>query len=347
VRREIVWAGVIGISFGLIIAFGVLRINSSLNKSKSGAPVATPIPQNPTAEFKIALNTPGDNDVVTTSPISVSGITKSLTWTVVSGEGRDYILQSDEKGIFAQDVDLAPGVNQIRLAAFDPGGTQSSQKVLVVYSSAFQLETVAFPTPGSTATGDAAIATGDNAIREKVAQKVAQAMSQPKAYVGVVTDIADSTIQIKTPESQIEQISIDDPNITAVNTKGKGNKQVKLTDIAIGDFIVAMGYVNGNQVLKAQRILITDPLQDSKLSASFGKVTGTTKKSLTVSDIKKGEGSTVTPDKNTSVESFTGGKTSSIKIAAIATGDLIIYITDQSGTSPTVRSIFDIGKPQG
>jgi len=338
-RREILWAAAVGISFGLIIAFGAWRINSSLNKSKPGNPEATPASQNPGAEFKISLNTPEDNDVVTTSPVAVSGITKPLSWIVFSGEKGDYILQSDENGIFSQDVDLTAGINQIKITALDSTNSQTLQKVLVVYSSAFQLRSNV-PTPASAATGEAAIS-------QNVAQKVAAARNTAKAYLGVVTDITSTTIQIKTPESQIQQISVGTDGITVVNTKGTNNKQVKLTDVAIGDFIVAMGYVNGNQVLAAQRILITDPLQNSQLSVSLNKVTAITIKSLTVTDIKNGKSATLTPDKNTAIASFANGKTSNIKITAIATDDLIIYVTDTSGTPPLLRSIFDIGKPQG
>ena len=338
-RREIVWAAVVGISFGLIIAFGVWRINASLTKSKPDDTLVTPIPQSPEQEFKITLNTPENNTVVTNSPVSVSGITRPLTWVVVSGETGDYILQSDEQGVFSQDVNLTPGVNQIKTTALDQTDSQTFQKILVVYSSSFQLKT-----PGPAA--DSA-ATGDAAINQKVSQKVAQALNQPKAYLGVVTDITNTTIQIKNPESQIEQISVGTDGITVVNTKGSNNKPVKLTDIAIGDFIVGMGYINSNQVLEAQRILIADPLPDLKLSVSFGKVTATTKNSLTVADTKSAVSATLTPDKSTAIAAFTNGKTSSVKITTINKDELVIYVTDISGTPPLLRSIFDIGKPQG
>ncbi|KKS95085.1 MAG: hypothetical protein UV71_C0012G0006 [Microgenomates group bacterium GW2011_GWC1_43_13] len=333
-RRELIWVVVIGITFGLIIAFGVWRVNSSLEGPKSDGPTPTPDSQNSEVEFKITLSAPENNDVVTVSPVTVSGITKPLTWIVASGEAEDYILQSDDKGIFTQDVALEPGINRIGIAAFDPAGSQSVQKVLVVYSSVFQLKTATSPLQDA--------ASGSSAIREKVAQKVAAAMDQPKAYLGVVTDITSSTIQIKNPESQIEQIAIGTDGISVVNAKGTTSKAVKLSDIAIGDFIVAMGYVNGDGVLKAQRILITDPLEDSGLKAFIGKVVKTTVKTITVTDAAKGEESIITPGKNTVIKTFAGGKTVSVKMASIETDDLIIYVMDTSGTSPFVRSIFGI-----
>jgi hypothetical protein len=332
-RKELVWAAAIGISFGLIIAFGAWRINSSL-KSKTVAPTPTPTSQN-IGEASITLDKPEDDDVVTVTPVAVSGITKPLSWITVSGEKGDYIIQSDETGAFSQDVDLVGGVNQIKITAFDSTGNQSSQKVLVVYSSSFQLTTIATPTPGTS--------TSESDIRANVAEKVAQALSNPKAYIGVVTDIADSTIQIKTPDSQIQQVSIGGNGITVMNVKGTNNKQIKLTDIAIGDFIVAMGYVNSNSVLAAQRILVTDPITEPELTISMAKVTTAPKKSLSMTGIKDNTQVTITPDKNTGLESYSSGATKNIKLTAISQGDLIIYVIDNSGTSPITRSVFDVG----
>jgi len=336
-RKELIWVAVIGISFGLIIAFGVWRINASLNGSRPGPVQATPAAQNPGEELKVTLSTPENGDVVTVSPVSVSGITKPLAWIVVSGESGDYILQSDENGIFSQNVDLTPGINQIKITALDSNDSQTLQKVLVVYSSAFQLQT-ASTTPSA--------ATGEAAINENVAQKVAAAINRPKAYLGVVTDITNTTIQIKDTESQIQQISVGGGTPTVVDTKATNNKQIKLSDIAIGDFIVAMGYINSNQVLSAQRILVTDPLSNSQLSVSLSKVTAATKKTLTVTVIKSGQSATLTPDKNTTIASFANAKTTNVKITAVSTNDLVIYVTDVSGTPALLRSIFDIGIPQ-
>lgn len=335
-HKELIWASVIGILFGLVIAFGAWRINSSINKSPKNIVQETPIPENQTSEFKITLNKPSENDVVTLSPITVEGITKPLTWIVVSGEKGDYILQSDEKGIFTQETELDPGVNQIKITAFDPKGLASVQKVLVVFSSAFQTNPLV-PTREGTSTES-------SDITKKVAEKVAAALNQPKAYIGVVTDIADSTVQIKTPESQIKQVSISGESINVVNSKGTNNKQVKLTDIAIGDFIVAMGYINGNQVLKAQRILITDPTMDNGISASFGRVTGVSKKNMTLEDVKTAQSYEITPVSSTSIKTFVSGKIKASTFAATKENDLVISVMDSSGTNPQSRTIFNLGQ---
>lgn len=337
-RKELVWVAIIGICVGLAVAFGVYRINDSL-KSRLPAPEATPVSGSPRPEFKITLDKPDDNDVVTNDTVNVSGITKPLTWLTVSGESGDYIIESNEDGAFSQDVDLTAGVNQILVSAFDSQGTQSTTRVLVVYSSAF--EEKAFESTGSQS------ATSETAVRDKVAQKVAEALNKPKAYIGTVTDIADSTIQIKSIGSEIEQISTSEEGISVVDTTGTTNKAVKLTDIAIGDFIVAMGYVNSNSVLIAQRILITDPVTDPKIASSIAKITDIPKKGVNVTGLKKSETATILPDSKTLYESFLKGETKKIRSTDVSQGDLIIYTVDTSGNSPKVRAIFVVAVSEG
>lgn len=337
VRKELVWAGIIGISFGLIIAFGAWRISSANKKSPEALSTPTPLPI--TSEFKIALDKPEDNDVVTDNIVNVSGITKPLAWITVSGEKGDYIIQSDDKGVFAQDVDLIGGVNQIKVTAFDPKGAQSIQKVLVVYSSSFEVTKVPTPSPNDNST--------ESAIRAKVQQKVADAMKKPKGYLGVVTDIADATIQLKTSAGEIKQVAVSSDNVTVVNSKGTTNKTVKIADIAIGDFIVAMGYINTSSVLSAQRILVTDPVTDPKITALFGKVTDASKKTITVETLKDNQSQTVTPGTKTDIETFVKGKITGSKITDVDSGDMVIYVTDSSSDTPTVRSIFVVVKSQG
>lgn len=336
-RKEVIWAAGIGIAFGLIIAFGVWRINSSL-KSVNPGTSSTPTPAPANTEFKITLDKPENNDVVTQDSVTVSGLTKPLVWVTVSGEDGDYIVQSGSDGLFSQDVALTPGVNQIKIFAFDPNGSQSTETVLVVYSSSFQPKAAATPTADETST--------DSAIRQKVAEKVAEALNKPKAYIGVVTDIADSTIQIKTTDSQIKQISAKGEDVTVVNLAGTNNKTVKLTDIAIGDFIVAMGYVNSNSVLSAQRILITDPVTEPKINSVYGKVSDTAYGTISVTPPKGGEAVDVTPNANTDIEFFKSGKATAVKLASIAKGDSVIYITDTGGTAPKIRAIFVVIKSQ-
>jgi hypothetical protein len=347
-RKEVIWAIIAGIVLGLIVTFGVYRINSTITGNKSReAKTATPTPKPATTgEFKIVLDKPSDNDVVTEDVVTVSGLTKASSWITVSAEDGDYIIQSDGSGVFSQDVDLIPGINQIKITAFESAGAKSATEVLVVYSSSFQVRTLSTDSPATGSSSSEASKTSD--IRAKVAQNVSNTLNRPKAYIGTVTDITDSTVEIKTAASEIEQISANIESTNVVNTTGTTSKTVKTTDIAIGDFIVAMGYVDGNSVLTAQRILITNPVTEAKITVNKAKVASITKKALSVKTIPDGTDDSVQPNTKTSIEAFSDGKTASSKFASIEAEEIIIYVktTDNKGAS-TVRSIFLLTNPQG
>ena len=345
-RKEVLWAVIAGIVLGLIVAFGVWRVNSKISgKKEAGISLATPTPEpQDIGSSTIVLNKPEENDVVTTDTVAVSGLTKPSAWVILSGEDGDYTAQADTTGGFSQNVDLIPGINQIKVTAFygSPNGenSYSDTQVLVVYSSSFQTKTALSASP-------AANATGASDIKKKVAQDVVNAMNQPKAYIGTVTDITDSTIQIKTTDSQIDQISISADKTSVTNSTGTTPKAIKTTDIAIGDFIVAMGYVSGNSVLSAQRILVTDAINEPKITATEAKVASVTKKALTVTKISDNSQDTVTPDKNTDIEAVANGASKVVKFSSISTNDTIIYVvTTDTKSVNTVRSIFDLTPPQ-
>jgi hypothetical protein len=347
-RKEVLWAVAAGIILGLIVAFGVWRVNSTISGKKgNGISTASPTPQAENAnESKIVLDKPEQGDVVTNNTVTVAGLTKALSWVTLSGESGDYTVQSDTSGAFTQDVNLIPGVNQIKVTAFFPAVNSGSKlpgatEVLVVYSSSFQTRTL----PISSPKGDAS---GTSEIRQKVAQDVANILSQPKAYIGTVTDITDSTVQIKTTTSEINQVSISADATTVINSTGTTSKTVKTTDIAIGDFIVAMGYIDENSVLSAQRILITDPITEPKITISEAKVASATKKVLTVNTISDNTEVSVQPNTKTDIEAVKDGKSVSAKFSSISVGDVIIYVVtmdDKGATS--VRSIFQTNSSQG
>ena len=327
-RKELLWAIIAGIFFGLIIAFGVYRANSSFtpkdrNTKNTPAPSATP-------SFKIVLNTPENEDVVTEEKVAVSGLTAPLSWITLSGNDSDYIIQADEKGNFEEVVELTGGVNQIKITAFDKNGAESGTRVLVVYSSAFVKKDVVSNNPTTDSSSE-------SAIRAKVEEKVKAAMSKPKAYLGVVTDITDSTIQIKALNGEIKQITAKAEEVTVIKT-GKTNKEVKLTDIGIGDFIVAMGYKNGNQVLTAQRILITEPVTEPRSKATYGVVSAVSVKSVTIAENE------LTPDKLTGIFSVSREKVAKTLFSNIEEGGFAVFVTLEESNKTTVRSIFVLPK---
>lgn len=328
-KKELLWAGIIGISFGLIIGFGVWRVKSSISTSPNTTkivPQATP-KEVVVGQLKLSIATPIDYGVISDSSVTVSGITKASTWVVVSSGENDYISKSNDDGTFSANINLDQGINTILATSVSQNGNSTTEKVTAVYSSSFKIDT------------SSDNATDEAQIDKTVSLKLSQAQNPPKAYIGTVTDIADSTIQIKNMSSQIQQIETNKFDITAVNTKGTSNKNIKLTDIAIGDFIIAMGYIDGNEVLDAQRILVTNVPDETKENISFAKIAGVSKKTFTISD-----GTVFTPDKNTNLQIYTGSNSKKASISDFKPSDNVIIITNNSGTPALLQTVFDIGQ---
>src|SRR3989338_5629841 len=120
-----------------------------------------------------------------------------------------------------------------------------------------------------------------NSIRDKVREKLEQVRSKPKALIGTVTDKTEDTIELKDKTGEIHLISVKLDEVSFVKI-GKSSQSVKFSDVAIGDFIIAMGFQNGNKVLSARRILLTEPLQDPTRVIIFGKVSKINKKVVTI-----------------------------------------------------------------
>lgn len=308
-KKEFAWAIGIGIFFGLIIAFGLWRINIAVKsgtKNNTPAIIVTPSPRAETpSQLKIAIDKPENGDVITEQTLNINGISKSSSIVVVSGETSDQITKTAANGLFDTQIELNSGINQITATSINQE-TQANTNVLIVYSSSFENKT----------------STQSASTEEKVDQQLKNLANKPKSFIGTVTDVTDNSLQIKTEKNEIKQISIKSDDTTAVNLKEATNKPAKLTDIAIGDFICALGYTNTTSVLSASRILITNPV-----TIPERKVVKTV--------YKKSELKT---DKNTQYYKLENGETIKIKSTILKDGDNVIYVQ----VDEKVRTVFVI-----
>jgi len=215
-------------------------------------------------------------------------------------------------------------------------------KKLLIAISIFVISLALFATKQASAEN----ATDSSAtVREKVQEKVEKVLKSPRAYVGTITDISESTIQVsrlvfnteKEKAGEILQISTTEET-TFVNVKTT-SKTIKRSDLAIGDFIVAMGYKNGNSVLEAKRILVVSAITPSERVSIMGTVEKAEKTSLTVTIKKTGKAITIKSSKTLKITTTKGGKTQSLDFDEVVKGDRIIAVGIHSGEALDARSI--------
>ncbi len=132
-RKEVLFAILAGLVFGLIIAFGVWRANIALRPGDDSSTQESPPPSQ--TDFGITIAKPQELQVITISPTTLSGITKPGVLVAISAEDEDYVVTADENGEFEIDIDVTGGVNEIIITAFDENGTTVEEKLVLVYST--------------------------------------------------------------------------------------------------------------------------------------------------------------------------------------------------------------------
>lgn len=279
-RKETILAILAGILIGLIFAFGSWKV---IREIKKNVPVTTsrPAPIQKHDQF-ITLNNLKDFDVIT-SNVVFSGLTNPNSNILVLTEEKDYLSKVEDSGTFEIQVELPAGLSQIKLIDFNDSDELSKTKINLVFSTEFKEK---------------------NGI----------------SYVGTITDISSETLQIKSLDGEIKQVSFE-KDTKYINSLKK-NIEVKSTDLAIGDYIVAMGVVNGNKVLRTKRILITSPIVENKYEAKF----------ITIETLSKTKINDITLPKK-----WNGPNTKDLKV-----GQRIIITGLKNGDKFDIRSIFVI-----
>lgn len=341
-RKEILFAILAGVVVGVVIAFGVWRANRALkvkdNEVSSTEIAPDLVPQQ--QEFGITLARPEAFDVITQTPVTLSGITKPKLWVAVSGEDEDYITKSDESGAFEINVELAGGVNQILIVAFDDNGNSIKESLTVVYSTEFAKEAgeKSETTSQKEATGQA------EAVSEKVEQKIEQAKNKPKAYLGTITDIAENTIQIKSISGEILQVSLvlEETDFVKIGTT---NQAVSYSDVAIGDFIIAMGFVDEKEVLDARRILLTSEPPPPDRRAVLGEITDVNTRKATLSP-KGEEAIVIEPVRNVKITLSEDEEISTIRFSKIEEGSKTVAVGLFEKDILSARTIHVISVPE-
>lgn len=317
-RKEVLFAILAGIFFGLIIAFGLWRLNSTLSPSDDTQTEASPTP---VPEFSITIAKPEAGQVVTESPTLITGITKPNSFVIASTEEEDFMTKADEDGGFEIEVEVVGGINHVLVASIDKTGEIASVELTIAHSTELSSsEEEDQEQEESTESSDA--------IRQEVQDKIEQAKTVPHFYMGTVTDIAEGTIQIRTSSGEIKQVSTTEEETTYVSLVND-REEIEFSDVAIGDFLVAMGFRNSNEVLDAQRVLVTTPPGEVERVIVAGNILEITSGEVVME--KDGE-QEITLD---FPRVWKGPD-----LDELAQGEMLIAVGEADGNTISIRSIF-------
>lgn len=266
-RKEVLFAIISGVTIGLFIAFGAWNLTKFLNKRPNTQQTQkTPAPKQ---NLSLSISNLNNYDIVTSDLYTITGIATPNTTIVVSTTEEDFFTTSKDDGTFEVEVNFPAGLSEVKI---------NDQKLLIIYSTEFEKyttdndskedkESETQSKEDETATSQGIIKDTIDEIRENVKNEIANKSLKKIAYIGTITDISSNNLQIKSIEGDIKQIAVDETS-EFINTLKK-NAEVKLNDLAIGDYIIAMGFVNGKEslnngkVLEGKRILIAVPFEEN------------------------------------------------------------------------------------
>lgn len=142
-KKEVIFAVVLGVSLGFIITFGIWKARTALEAlpipSPSLAQKLTPTPTgSATNSSKISLEIfePKNNDLINTEKVTLTGRTSPKTAVVIADEQNESTLLSDANGNFSQEITLIGGENRVRVFAFDENGNEATFELTLVYTTA-------------------------------------------------------------------------------------------------------------------------------------------------------------------------------------------------------------------
>lgn len=199
------------------------------------------------------------------------------------------------------------------------GVSAQSTPIEIKATSSAQIKTTLTPETPTTSTGSA---TED--IRQKVREKIENIAKKPRAVVGLLAEIADSTVMVTNGNK--EEMVATNANTTYVRIVNGKRTDVKFEDLVLRDFVVAMGYRNGNNVLDTTRIIAYDKNPTTTRHAVYGVVKSNTKGTLTLENSKESKNWTIKTTSKTAVTEKTDKGTEDAEVSGISVNYKVIAI---------------------
>ena len=145
------------------------------------------------------------------------------------------------------------------------------------------------------------------------------------AFIGTIENIANETLTIKTKD----EIKLASTSATTTYVRIPGNITQKLEDVSIGDYAIAMGYINGSDVLETKRVILqSEAPKASKKTSVAGIISYIESDEGVIHILFKDQKTSVEVTSNTDLLIQTGAEQEEIDFSDLKKGQFVsaIYI---------------------
>lgn len=138
-KKEVLFAIIVGFIIGLIITFGIYRAQQAYKQSVSlnsteQTPSPTPVitMQNDTSH-RVIVDEPLNQAVVLSESVTIRGKTTPNSYVTVVSESDEEIIQADDNGTFITPFLLESGINILTVTALTATQESAATEVTVIY----------------------------------------------------------------------------------------------------------------------------------------------------------------------------------------------------------------------
>lgn len=172
--------------------------------------------------------------------------------------------------------------------------------------------------------------TTDPSIKEKVEERLQKVLNEQtdrkRGFAGEIRNIGN-TLEIKT-KSDTKQLL---PSETDLEIVGLKKEKLAISDLEIGSFVIAMGYLTDQGALDTRRIVVTAKPKESSKVVIFGTVSDLTNDGeniLTIASLKGDEETIYEVETNTKTTISSGSDKDSeeMKFSDLAVDDRVVII---------------------
>ncbi len=138
-RKEVIFAILIGLLLGFIILYGIRLANLSTQKAAAPTPTQTVSPSltpTPTQTSKLTIKQPSNHAVVNTAILTITGTTIPDSQVALQNSEDDTLTTADTSGNFSAQLKLTGGENIIKVTALSPEKILEEVQLIIIYTTA-------------------------------------------------------------------------------------------------------------------------------------------------------------------------------------------------------------------
>lgn len=141
-----------------------------------------------------------------------------------------------------------------------------------------------------------------NEKRDQIQGALEDLSLQKRGFIGQVERVTEEALTVSNPKG-LQIIPLDQSKVSL----SKSNKAIKVSDIAVDDWVVVMGYIDKEDTFQARRILVSDnTLRPKDYIVRLGTITELSRTTLTLQPRDGSQPITVTTPRNTSYQDISG-----------------------------------------